>query len=117
MTTKYLQKGEVIKLTGTTEFASDDVVAVGGLFGVAQAASIDLDGTNFETEVGVTGVYELPVASALVVAEGDRLYWDSTDGELNDDSVNNDFVGIAVSTSGASETTVSIRLNGFAIAP
>lgn len=115
MAKNYLQKGDTIKLTGTTAFSSDDPVAVGNLFGVAQADSIDLDGTNYDTEVGVEGVYELAVASALVVAIGDPLYWDVADGELNDDATNNQFVGIATQVSGNGDTTVGIRLNGFGI--
>lgn len=107
MATNYLQKGDVLTLTAPADVSSGGVVNVGDFVGVAQSDAL----TGAEVEVGVVGVYELPVASALEVAVGDLLYWDAADGELNNDNAN-PLAGAATQVSGAGDTSVGVRLKG-----
>ncbi|MFW6299489.1 MAG: DUF2190 family protein [Oceanicaulis sp.] len=88
--------------------SSGDLVKVGSVFGVAQTDADAGDTVTLDTQ----GVYELPVASAVVVAVGDALYWDVADGEFNKTAASNWFLGVAVTAAGNGVTSAQVRLNG-----
>ncbi len=92
--------------TGSTVDAGDVVVA-GSLVGVADAdiANGD-DGT-----VTIAGIATLPKNTSLAIDQGDVVYWDAGDGELNKTSSDNTRAGIAVAGALAAAATVDIKLN------
>lgn len=72
MNATFVQKGDIIDYTASTDIAYGEVVAIGTRVGVA-AESIK----NGETGgVKLEGVYEMPTA-AEAIALGDKLYFDS----------------------------------------
>lgn len=69
----FVQEGKTITVTAPAAVTSGQLVVVGSIVGVAafDAAS------GAEVEVTVEGVFELPKVATDVIAQGDKLYWDS----------------------------------------
>lgn len=107
----HIQPGNVVTLTapaGGTR--SGDGVLVNALFGVA---AYDAD-EGAEVEVSLVGVYALPKSSGAI-AEGAKVYWDSTAKAVTATASGNKLIGAAVRAAGSAETTARVRLNGVAI--
>ena len=92
--------------------SSGDVVVVGNLLGVAL-----VDIANGETgAVAICGVYELPKASAAVIAQGETINWDVSAGNVDDNlatPATGDLSGgcVAVDAAAATTTVVNVALN------
>ena len=116
MTTKYIQKGDVIDYTNDSgaDVSSGDVVVMGGTLGVAIA---DIPNTTPNTvgAVAIEGVFELPKVAAAVIAQGEGVIWDVSATGF-DDSLATPATGdvsgaaIAVADAGNGETTVKVKL-------
>ncbi|BDD88707.1 DUF2190 family protein [Desulfofustis limnaeus] len=84
-----------------------DVVVIGALVGVADA---DIASTA-EGTVTIAGIATLPKNTELAIDQGDVVYWDAGDGELNKTAEGNTRAGIAVAGALAAAATVEIKLN------
>lgn len=111
---KYRGSAEVIKITagGTVAIGDVDVLdATNGLIGVA----LDSGGSGDVIPYGIKGRYVLPKASAAVINAGERVLWDASAGNVDDDQAtpaSGDFLcGIAMETKGASTTSIEVSIN------
>ncbi len=86
---------------------SGDVVAFAAMIGVALG-----DIPNGSTgELAISEVWILPKNEALAITQGDRLYWDVGDGNINKTALGNIPCGIAYTHELAATATVQVRLN------
>ena len=86
---------------------SGDVVAFAAMIGVALG-----DIPNGATgELAVAEVWILPKNEALAITQGDQLYWDVGDGNINKTSAGNIPCGIAYTHELAATATVQVNLN------
>ncbi len=74
----FVQEGNTITVAAPADVTSGQLVVVGSIVGVAayDAAS------GADVEVAVGGVFELPKVATDVIAQGDKLYWDSAQAKL-----------------------------------
>jgi predicted RecA/RadA family phage recombinase len=104
----YIKKGNSINVTAGADISSGDVVQVGAFIGVA---SVDI--ANGSTgEVALEGVFELPKKEALAINQGDKVYWDSTPGEVTKTQGDGVFLGHAETSVGGAASTVRVKLEG-----
>jgi predicted RecA/RadA family phage recombinase len=104
----FVQEGNTITVTAPATVTSGQLVVVGSISGVAafDAAS------GADVEVAVEGVFELPKVTTDVIAQGDRLYWDSGQAKLTKSAGTGSkpMVGIATAAAGNGITTVNCLL-------
>ena len=81
MTTKFLQKGEVLEYSNSgSAIAANDIVVIGRRIGVALA---DIAATTGKGSVGLVGVYEgMPAVNNLAFVQGENLYYNASSGKL-----------------------------------
>jgi predicted RecA/RadA family phage recombinase len=100
--------GDVFDHTLTAAVIAGAVVVMADTVGVALSDGAIGD----EVAVRVGGVFELPKASADDIAQGAKVYWDATPGNITTDATApNVYAGHAFAAAGASTTTVLVRLN------
>lgn len=106
----YTQRGDVLSLTPAAAVAAGAGYLFGaGLFGVAtKDVAISTEG-EFITE----GVVTIAKTSALAIAVGDRLFWDSTNKVVNKTSTAQQQVGVAVAAAANPSATVSMKLGQY----
>lgn len=107
----FIAKGEVFTVIAAAAIAAGDFVKAGsgGLVGIA-ANTADI---GEETEVSLTGVFELPKA-AIAISQGDKLYHVDADNNLSKTAAGNTFAGYAYEDAAAGDTTVKLLLaNGI----
>lgn len=112
MTTKQVQKGDVIDYTAGGAIAVGAVVELKHCLGVAlkaAAASGDV------IPVAVEGVFTVPKVSAAVFAVGEKLIWDTSAGAFDDSAATpatGDITGgaVAVVAGANAETTCVVKL-------
>ncbi|MWP40330.1 DUF2190 family protein [Rhodobacter sphaeroides] len=105
----YIQKGDVITLTAPAGgIASGDVLIVGNIFGVAAYSAAEGD----PLELGTTGVFKLPKATAAMLTVGARVAWDNTAKNINVPGAGRFSVGVATEAAGNGITSVAVRLDG-----
>lgn len=106
-----IQKGDVITVAAPAGgIASGEGLIVGSIFGIAAYSSAEGD----PVELGTTGVYQLPKASAAVLTVGARVAWDNTAKNINVPGSGRFPVGIATEAAGNGITSVAVRLDGAA---
>jgi len=109
----YVQNGHIVRVTTPTGgIASGDAIIVGSIFGIAAYASGDGD----PVELSTMGVFQIPKASAAVLAVGTRVAWDNTAKNINVPGTGRFLVGIATEAAGSGTTSVAVRLDGVATA-
>jgi predicted RecA/RadA family phage recombinase len=96
----------------TGGIASGDAIIVGSIFGIAAYVSGDGD----PVELSTMGVFQIPKASAAVLAVGTRVAWDNTAKNINVPGTGRFLVGIATEAAGSGTTSVAVRLDGVATA-
>ncbi len=83
MSSKRVQRGQIITITAGAAISVDDVVVVGNMVGVALT-----DIANGDTgEIAIAEVYNLPKVDAAVIAQGERVTLDisaGANGEVED---------------------------------
>ena len=84
-----------------------DVVAFAAMIGVALGDIPD----GATGELAVAEVWILPKNEALAITQGDKLYWDVGDGNINKTSAGNIYCGTAYTHELAVTPTVQVRLN------
>lgn len=114
MSTNYVQGGYIINYVNSgAAIASGDVVVVGEQIGVAL---VDIAATTGTGSVQLSGVFELPKVSAAVIAQGESVIWDASEGAFEDNAATpatGDVSGccVAVEAAGNGVTTVKVKLN------
>lgn len=103
----YIQDGDTLNLAPTADVASGTGHLFGAaLFGVALTNAKSGVASSFKT----TGVLPLAKTSALAIAVGDRVFWDSTNKVVNKTSTAQQQVGIAVAAAANPSSTVLVKL-------
>jgi predicted RecA/RadA family phage recombinase len=109
----FIQPGDIITVIAPVGgITANQGLLIGGLFGIATTSALQGD----DVEIAITGVFDMPKASATVIAQGDQVAWDDTVKETALPGVGLFPVGIATAAAGNGVTTVSVRLDGVATA-
>jgi len=109
MTTKYVQRGELLDFTATADIFSNDVVA----FGVLLAVAVSDIPTGEVGAISVEGVFDLPKKAGGAISAGQPVTWSVADKALiGGTGVAGDLGGgaVAVLPAAAGDTTVRVRL-------
>ena len=111
MTSKFVQEGSVINRTLAGTVASGDVVPMRTSIGIALKSGVSGDVIS----VAVEGVFTVPKASAAVFAQGEKLLWDTSAGNFDDDAATpaaGDIMGavVAMAAGANGETTATVKL-------
>ena len=104
----YVQKGENLTFTAPAALVAGQAVLIGNTFVIATSAAAS--GAQF-TGV-VRGVFDLPRAAALTIAEGAKLYWDNAAKNITNVVGTNTLVGSCVVASISADTTITAYLDG-----
>jgi predicted RecA/RadA family phage recombinase len=105
-----VQRGDTITLAPTIAVAAGvGFLAGAALFGVAANDVAANAAGEFITE----GVVTIGKTSALVIAVGDRLFWDPAGKVVNKTTIAQQCVGVAVSAATNPSATVSIKLGQY----
>lgn len=109
MAQNHIQKGATMPWTNGTgsDVSSGGVVVVGELVCIALGDIADGDAGM----LAVGEVWELPKAAPLVIDQGDRVYWDVADGEINKTSTDNEDAGVCFEAAVSAATTVKVLIN------
>lgn len=110
MTTKFLQKGEVLEYSNSgSAIAANDIVVIGRRIGVALA---DIAATTGVGSVGLVGVYEgMPAVNNAAFVQGDQLYYNVETNKLTNVYANGDIpAGWAWAAKGETTATCTICL-------
>jgi len=102
MSAKYDKIADRINHTPSSDVSSGDIVAVGGIIGVA-TADIDADDTG---SLAIVGQFEIDLATGKTFSEGDAVYFDAS----SDATDSGTFFGYAVADSDATAGTVKAVL-------
>jgi len=104
----YVQKGDTLTLPAPADVLSGAGVIVGSIFGIASGNAV----SGASVDVATSGVFTLPKVSALAVAIGDKVYWDSAAKLVTKTSSGNTAIGVAVTVAANPSANVNVRLNG-----
>ena len=104
----FVQEGNTITVTAPATVTSGQLVVVGSINGVAAFDA----GSGADAEVTVEGVFELPKVATDVIAQGDKLYWDSGQAKLTKTAGTGSkpMVGVATTAAGNGATSVNCLL-------
>lgn len=104
----YIQKGEVINYSNSgSAIASGDTVVIGALIGIAQT---DIAATTGTGSVCLEGVFEVAKTTSLAIAQGDRVYWNTSTKKVTK-TTSDVYMGVAFEAAGSSDTTCLVSLN------
>lgn len=104
----HVQPGNNLTLPAPADVLSGELVVIGSIFGVAAGDALSGEPVDL-----VTGeVFDLPKVSALAIAVGDKVYFDSATKLVNKTSSGNTLVGVAVTAAANPSGFVNVRLNG-----
>lgn len=109
----YIQNGSTLtyEIPSATTIDAGDVVIIGQFVGVA----VNGGTTGDKIAVNIAGVYKLTLKSSVNVDQGDKLYWDSTPGEITK-TVTDVFIGTAFEDALGAGGEVLVKLAGVKIA-
>jgi predicted RecA/RadA family phage recombinase len=104
----YVQTGNTLTVAAPAAVSSGDLVVVGSIIGVA---ACDAE-SGADVELDTEGVFTLPKVTTDDIAQGDKLYWDSSVSKLTKTagSGSKPLVGVARAAAGNGVTTVECRL-------
>jgi predicted RecA/RadA family phage recombinase len=105
----FVQPGDTITIPAPADVTSGGVVVSGSIVGIAAGDAESGDSVDVKT----TGVFDLPKVSALAIAVGEIVYYDSGTKLVNKTSSGNTKVGVAVKASANPSASARIRLTGF----
>lgn len=88
--------------------ASGDVVVLPSGIGVAM---VDIAATSGKGSVALEGVFSLAKEAPLVIAQGDKLYWDNSAKKLTKTASGNRPAGIAWLAALSADTSVQVKLD------
>ncbi len=101
-TAQFVHDGDVIDYTPTVDVAAGSVVVIEDLVGVTKR---DIK-ANTLGGLATVGVFDFAKASAEVIANGAKLYWNEEDQQATAVAGTNKLLGKAVAAAGASATVV-----------
>jgi len=104
----YVQEGRTITVAAPANVTSGQLVVVGSIVGVA---AFDAE-SGADVEIVTQGVFDLPKVTTDVIAQGDKLYWDSAQAKLTKSpgTGSKPLTGVAVIAAGNGATTVQCSL-------
>lgn len=104
----YIQPGKTVTVTAPATVTSGQLVVVGSLIGVAAYDAAP----GAEVEIDTEGVFTLPKVLTDVVAQGDKLFWDSGVAKVTKTAGTGSkpFVGVARAAAGNGISEVECRL-------
>ncbi len=104
----FIQPGETITVTAPADVASGAVLVVGSIVGIAAYTAL----SGADVEVQTVGVFDLTKVTTDVIAQGDKLYWDSSAAKLTKTAGTGSkpLVGYALAAAGNGVTTVRASL-------
>ena len=106
MKARYIQRGDSIDYTSTSDIAAGDIIKVGSLVGVAK---LDIKAGELGA-LALVGVYELE-GNGTAVEAGSVVYVDPTTGKVCADGASGAVkFGHAVQSAAATDATVLVRL-------
>ena len=91
----------------TTAKSSGDICEIGELVGIAKV-DIAAAGTG---AAAISGVWAISKNTGVPITQGDSVYWDTTDAELNLVATNNHYAGKAYAVVTTAQATVNVLLN------
>ncbi len=109
MSTNFVHKGDVVTVVSPSGgVSSGDPVLIGEIFGVALHDAV----AGAALELGIEGVFTLPGDTNLVIAQGDRVFWDATNGWVDKTATAQVAAGRATTAKAQAGTTVEVKLGG-----
>lgn len=105
VTANHVQKGDIINYTPTGNIAYHEVVPLVSRIGVALTAIP----ANEAGSLALTDVWELPAATSLAIALGDKVYWNTTNSNI-DKTDTGIPAGFAVTAKATAGTTVQVKI-------
>jgi predicted RecA/RadA family phage recombinase len=102
----FVQPGHVVTVPAPAAVTSGKLVIIGSLVGAAQKSAAIGEDLPLLTE----GVISYAKVSALAIAVGDKLYYDTAN-----DVVNNTLVGVAVAVSANPSPTAKFKLGATTV--
>jgi predicted RecA/RadA family phage recombinase len=105
----YVKPGKSIDYVNAgAAIASGAVVLIGGILpGVAAG---DIAAITGKGPVEIEGVFKLAKEAPLVIAQGDRVYWDNSAKKVTKTAGANVFMGVAALAAFSADTEVQVRL-------
>lgn len=109
MAKNHVQPGAVMPWTNATgtDVASGDVVKVGLRIGIA----LENIANTASGQLAIAEVWEIPKVAPLVISQGDLVYWDVADANVNKTATDNFIAGFAFESAVSAATTVKVKLN------
>jgi predicted RecA/RadA family phage recombinase len=102
----FVQPGDVLTHVAAAVIASGDVVVLTAGIGIAcKDAAI-----GESVEIAVEGVFSLPKKAALVLAQGAKVYWDATPGEITATALDGVICGYVAKAALAGDAKVDVKL-------
>lgn len=108
MATKHIKPGNTMPYTNATgsAIAKDTVIEFGAMVGIALGAI-----ANGSTgELAISEVWTMTKEAPLVITQGDKLYWDATNDNVDKTNTNIP-CGIAYASAASADTSVQVLLN------
>jgi len=107
----FVQEGDAIDYTPSSDVAAGDVVVQGDLIGIAKQAI----SANTLGALAVAGVFDVAKASGggVTFSAGDKVYWDNTNklAVATDAGGTNKLLGKAIAAAADADSTVRVRLS------
>ena len=103
---EYVQRGNNIDFTAADGAEYMQVVPMSGRIGIAME-NIQPGGTGTVTLVGV---FRLPAATGTELQTGDKVYWDSTNGNITKTAESNVPAGVASAAKACASTAAIVGI-------
>lgn len=105
----FVQTGDVVTVTAPADVVSGDLVAVGGLVGVATTDAA----SGSPVEIKTSGVFELAKTSAQAWSTvGLSIYRDGSTGVATTTASTNALIGVNLAVAANPSASGTVRLNG-----
>ena len=106
-----IQTGDTVDFTPSADVALGEVVPLGTTcVGVAERAIAN----GVLGSIALTGVFLMTKKAPLVIAFGDRVYWDATNNRI-DKTTTNIPCGTCVEAALSAATAAKVRLDAFTV--
>ncbi len=102
----FLQKGDAIDYIAIANTDYMEVIPFADCIGIS-ASKLN---TGDQGTVNLTGVFELPAATNLEIRQGDRVYWNKSNNNI-DKTSSGVPAGIAVASKSSAALTVAVKIN------
>lgn len=102
----FVQSGDVIAATAPHAVLAGGGAKIGSIFGIAQSDAA----SGAAVQLATRGVFTVAKEAPLVIAAGDKLWWDDTNKRLTKTASTNLLVGVAAEAAVSAATTVTAFL-------